>query len=213
MVMMVVMMTTVTRMTATMMTMMMMMMMMVMTMMVMMVVVMMMVMVVVMMRMILMTGMIFFPMLTMTKIMVEIRKWIRRTHDHRSTCQHSSPLQPFSQLLPGVSPSSDDWRKALSLVVPAVVVLRITTPRAFDTESASAGYATGFVVDKARGIILTNRHVVKSGLPPPLYRTTSILYKNTNRGVLRFTYIHPYLFVSTLFSCSYKSMSSYIYYI
>lgn len=44
-----------------------------------------------------------------------------------------------------------------------MVVLRTTACRAFDTESAGASYATGFVVDKSRGIILTNRHVVKPG--------------------------------------------------
>jgi hypothetical protein len=49
-------------------------------------------------------------------------------------------------------------------VVPAVVVLRITGVRAFDTESASSSYATGFIVDKKLGLILTNRHVVKPGL-------------------------------------------------
>ncbi|GMP27462.1 hypothetical protein CsSME_00003448 [Camellia sinensis var. sinensis] len=59
--------------------------------------------------------------------------------------------------------TADDWRKALDKVVPAVVVLRTTACRAFDTESAGASYATGFVVDKQRGIILTNRHVVKPG--------------------------------------------------
>ncbi|XP_050227203.1 protease Do-like 7 [Mercurialis annua] len=61
------------------------------------------------------------------------------------------------------SASAEDWRRALSKVVPAVVVLRTTACRAFDTESAGASYATGFVVDKRRGIILTNRHVVKPG--------------------------------------------------
>lgn len=59
--------------------------------------------------------------------------------------------------------TAEDWRKALNKVVPAVVVLRTTACRAFDTESAGASYATGFVVDKRRGIILTNRHVVKAG--------------------------------------------------
>ncbi|TXG69965.1 hypothetical protein EZV62_004900 [Acer yangbiense] len=59
--------------------------------------------------------------------------------------------------------TADDWRKALNKVVPAVVVLRTTACRAFDTESAAASYATGFVVDKRLGIILTNRHVVKPG--------------------------------------------------
>ncbi|OIW14173.1 hypothetical protein TanjilG_21313 [Lupinus angustifolius] len=59
--------------------------------------------------------------------------------------------------------TAEDWRKALDKVVPAVVVLRITGCRAFDTESAGASSATGFIVDKRRGIILTNRHVVKPG--------------------------------------------------
>ncbi|KAI4388932.1 hypothetical protein MLD38_001218 [Melastoma candidum] len=59
--------------------------------------------------------------------------------------------------------TAEDWRRALGKVVPAVVVLRTTAPRSFDTEPAGAGHATGFVVDKRRGIILTNRHVVKAG--------------------------------------------------
>ncbi|CAA0381199.1 unnamed protein product [Arabidopsis thaliana] len=59
--------------------------------------------------------------------------------------------------------TAEDWRRALGKVVPAVVVLRTTACRAFDTESAGASYATGFIVDKRRGIILTNRHVVKPG--------------------------------------------------
>jgi S1-C subfamily serine protease len=72
-------------------------------------------------------------------------------------CMEIDP--PFSENLA----TADDWRKALSKVVPAVVVLRTTACRAFDTEAAGASYATGFVVDKRRGIILTNRHVVKPG--------------------------------------------------
>lgn len=59
--------------------------------------------------------------------------------------------------------TAEDWRCVLAKVVPAVVVLRTTAARAFDTETAGASYATGFVVDKVRGIILTNRHVVKPG--------------------------------------------------
>ena len=72
-------------------------------------------------------------------------------------CMEIDP--PFRQSLA----TADDWRKALNKVVPAVVVLRTTACRAFDTEAAGASYATGFVVDKRRGIILTNRHVVKPG--------------------------------------------------
>ncbi|KAL3526974.1 hypothetical protein ACH5RR_011630 [Cinchona calisaya] len=72
-------------------------------------------------------------------------------------CMEIDP--PFKENLA----TAEDWRKALNKVVPAVVVLRTNACRAFDTESAGASYATGFVVDKRRGIILTNRHVVKPG--------------------------------------------------
>ncbi|MCH96816.1 protease Do-like 7-like [Trifolium medium] len=59
--------------------------------------------------------------------------------------------------------TAEDWSKSLRKVVPAVVVLRTTATRSFDTDSASVGSATGFVVDKRRGFILTNRHVVRPG--------------------------------------------------
>ncbi|PWA99684.1 protease Do-like 7 [Artemisia annua] len=59
--------------------------------------------------------------------------------------------------------TAEDWRKTVEKVVPAVVELHITACRAFDTEYADASQATGFVVDKRHGIILTNRHVVSPG--------------------------------------------------
>ncbi|KAI5074824.1 hypothetical protein GOP47_0010785 [Adiantum capillus-veneris] len=68
----------------------------------------------------------------------------------------SDALGPSSAL-------ADDWRKALNRVVSAVVVIKSTVTRAFDTESAGSIHATGFIVDKSLGIILTNRHVVKPG--------------------------------------------------
>ncbi len=40
-----------------------------------------------------------------------------------------------------------------------------TQTRAFDTEAATSSYATGFVVDKTLGLILTNRHVIS---PSPI---------------------------------------------
>ncbi|GFP85468.1 protease Do-like 7 [Phtheirospermum japonicum] len=59
--------------------------------------------------------------------------------------------------------TTEDWRKALGKVVLAVVVLRTTACRAFDTDSAGASFATGFIIYKSRGIILTNRHVINPG--------------------------------------------------
>ncbi|KAK4772827.1 hypothetical protein SAY87_027846 [Trapa incisa] len=74
-------------------------------------------------------------------------------------CMEIDGVTPFREN----AATAEDWRMALNKVVPAVVVLRTTACRAFDTEAAGASYATGFVVDKRRGIILTNRHVVKPG--------------------------------------------------
>ena len=78
------------------------------------------------------------------------------------TIKMGLPMELDATLLDSAG-SAEDWRKALSKVVPAVVVLRTTATRAFDTEVAGASYATGFVIDKKRGILLTNRHVVKPG--------------------------------------------------
>lgn len=55
------------------------------------------------------------------------------------------------------------WAETLKRVSPSVVSIRVDAPRAFDTEWNLSGQATGFVVDAARGIILTNRHVVTPG--------------------------------------------------
>lgn len=61
------------------------------------------------------------------------------------------------------STTAENWRKALNRVVSAVVVIKSTVTRSFDTEPAGSIHATGFIVDKRLGIILTNRHVVKPG--------------------------------------------------
>lgn len=62
-------------------------------------------------------------------------------------------------------PIADDdrWERTLERVVPAVVVLRASATRPFDTERTKTYTGTGFVVDAERGIILTNRHVVGPG--------------------------------------------------
>jgi S1-C subfamily serine protease len=59
--------------------------------------------------------------------------------------------------------SSPTWERTLERVVPAVVALRVTGTRDFDTEDAGSSVGTGFIVDKERGIILTNRHMVHAG--------------------------------------------------
>ncbi|CAN0489103.1 unnamed protein product, partial [Laminaria digitata] len=61
------------------------------------------------------------------------------------------------------SSDAGKWEESLKKVVPAIVVIRVCLCSAFDGDRASYAHATGFVVDKARGIVLTNRHVVTSG--------------------------------------------------
>jgi S1-C subfamily serine protease len=66
-------------------------------------------------------------------------------------------------LTPNAHAASPQWQQTLDRVVPAVVVLRVSVPRAFDTEVPAIELATGFVVDARNGLILTNRHVVNPG--------------------------------------------------
>ncbi|KAG5247313.1 DegP protease family protein [Salix suchowensis] len=81
-----------------------------------------------------------------------------RIQESSNQVELDSDLPPEKEVI-----TDDDWRDAINKVVPAVVVLQTTACRSFDTELPSSGSATGFVVDKNRGIILTNRHVVKPG--------------------------------------------------
>lgn len=62
---------------------------------------------------------------------------------------------------PGVE--GGGWQATLERVAPAVVSIEVTATRDFDTEDASNSVGTGFVVDAARGIVLTNRHMVHAG--------------------------------------------------
>ncbi len=59
--------------------------------------------------------------------------------------------------------AADPWEATIERVSRAVVAIRVSAVRAFDTESPSTSVATGFVVDAERGLILTNRHVVQPG--------------------------------------------------
>ena len=64
----------------------------------------------------------------------------------------------------GIAPAwADGWESTLEEVVHAVVAIRVTGTRDFDTESSRSSSGTGFVVDAERGLILTNRHMVHTG--------------------------------------------------
>ena len=62
---------------------------------------------------------------------------------------------------PPAAPPS--WSTTLDRITPAVVAIRVSSPRAFDGSAASTSVATGFVVDAELGLILTNRHVIETG--------------------------------------------------
>lgn len=55
------------------------------------------------------------------------------------------------------------WKKTIERVSTGIVTLRLDIPIAFDTENNRSTQATGFVIDKKQGLILTNRHVVTPG--------------------------------------------------
>ena len=59
-------------------------------------------------------------------------------------------------------------------------MLKTTGTRAFDTEAAGSSSATGFIVDKKRGLILTNRHVV---LPGPV--VAEAIFQNREEVTVR----------------------------
>ena len=59
--------------------------------------------------------------------------------------------------------TGDPWEPTIDRVARAVVALRVTTPRTFDTDGMGDSIGTGVVVDADRGIILTNRHMVHPG--------------------------------------------------
>jgi pro-apoptotic serine protease NMA111 len=56
-----------------------------------------------------------------------------------------------------------DWAVTLERIAGSVVSIDVDQTRAFDTDWNATAQATGFVVDAARGLILTNRHVVTPG--------------------------------------------------
>jgi S1-C subfamily serine protease len=81
---------------------------------------------------------------------------------------------------------SPAWDRTLERIAPSVVTIEIDQTRAFDTEWNQSSQATGFVVDAARGLILTNRHVVTPG---PVVATA--VFQNREEVELRAVYRDP----------------------
>ncbi|KAI6091391.1 Pro-apoptotic serine protease NMA111 [Hypoxylon rubiginosum] len=75
-----------------------------------------------------------------------------------ATDEEPGPLYP-----PQAPPDTVEWQATIENVVRNVVSIRFCQTCSFDTDSACASEATGFVVDAEKGYILTNRHVVGAG--------------------------------------------------
>ena len=87
---------------------------------------------------------------------------------------------------PRMSETDSRWQTTVKRVSQAVVVIKTTGVRSFDTESAGSAYATGFVVDKAMGLVLTNRHVLRPG---PV--VAEAVFQNREEVPLRALYCDP----------------------
>jgi pro-apoptotic serine protease NMA111 len=64
--------------------------------------------------------------------------------------------------------TAERWNITLERAIKGIVSIKATTLRSFDTETAGSYTATGFIVDRTKGIILSNRHVVN---PSPTIST------------------------------------------
>lgn len=92
-----------------------------------------------------------------------------------------------------VASEEDIWATTVSRAANSVVSLQLSQLRNFDDSDQGGSSATGFVVDAARGIVLTNRHVVGSG---PLRITAT--FQNQERVLALPLYrdpIHDFAFV------------------
>lgn len=101
-----------------------------------------------------------------------------------------SSMAPLQQ---AIASDEDLWAATVSRVANSVVSLQLSQLRNFDDAEQGGSNATGFVVDAARGIVLTNRHVVGSG---PLRITAT--FQNQERVIAVPLYrdpIHDFGFV------------------
>jgi len=78
------------------------------------------------------------------------------------------------------------WEATLDRVSRAVVVLRVSSPRAFDDTIPGTATATGFVIDAEQGLILTNRHVVTTA---PV--VAEAVFQNNEEVAVRAVYRDP----------------------
>ena len=90
--------------------------------------------------------------------------------------------------------ADSEWRITLENVIDSVMSIHFRQTRSFDTDLSNSCQATGFVVDAARGYILTNRHVVCAG---PF--RGHCLFRNHEEVLIKVTY---HFHVADLLQCN-----------
>ncbi|CAO3590341.1 unnamed protein product [Absidia cylindrospora] len=72
---------------------------------------------------------------------------------------------PDPRYASGIPYKAKTWEPTLEKAIRAIISIKASHVRSFDTETSGGYTATGFIVDAQQGIILTNRHVVS---PAPI---------------------------------------------
>ncbi|KAI8338055.1 trypsin-like cysteine/serine peptidase domain-containing protein [Chlamydoabsidia padenii] len=72
---------------------------------------------------------------------------------------------PDPRYATGIPYKAKTWEPTLEKAIKAIISIKASHVRSFDTETSGGYTATGFIVDAQQGIILTNRHVVS---PAPI---------------------------------------------
>ncbi|KAI8089508.1 trypsin-like cysteine/serine peptidase domain-containing protein [Halteromyces radiatus] len=81
---------------------------------------------------------------------------------------HQLPVDfwgPDPRFSTGIPYKAKTWEPTLEKAIKAIISIKASHVRSFDTETSGAYTATGFIVDAQQGIVLTNRHVVS---PAPI---------------------------------------------
>ncbi|KAI8059484.1 trypsin-like cysteine/serine peptidase domain-containing protein [Gongronella butleri] len=74
-------------------------------------------------------------------------------------------MGPNPEYISAVPYKAKTWEPTLEKAIKAIISIKASHVRSFDTETSGTYTATGFIVDAKQGILLTNRHVVS---PAPI---------------------------------------------
>eukprot|EP00439_Symbiodinium_sp_Y106_P066398 s508_g10.t2 len=88
---------------------------------------------------------------------------LRTMTDGLGRSERPAKRQRLADGISAADAGSREWAEVISVIQPAIVALKVTFVVSFEDEHAAVAMGTGFVVDKQRGLILTNRHITGVG--------------------------------------------------